>query len=131
VTERRWQEGHAGKAVKRVGEGNGLLSCQQVNRKAAPMDEDALKLEMRLYAVELFVVNILALHCLNTKPPLETFEKTKEQMLTGARQQTFPRVGDPATSDLLSAELEDALRVILTMVKTQINAVLKDRPKST
>jgi hypothetical protein len=41
------------------------------------VNEAELKLEMRLYAVELFVANIVALHCLNTKKPLESFEETK------------------------------------------------------
>jgi len=95
------------------------------------VNEAELKLEMRLYAVELFVANIVALHCLNTKKPLESFEETKNQMLSGARQQTFPNAGDPATSDLYSAELEHALDVMLTLVKIQVDAVLKDRPKNT
>jgi hypothetical protein len=85
------------------------------------MTEDEIKAEMRLIALEHFVVNLFALSVLQENPehPLEFFEMVQKQMIAGAHRQTFPAV-DPSMSDLLSAELEAAIDRLAKSVADQI-----------
>jgi hypothetical protein len=82
-------------------------------------DEQAIKLEMRLWALEVLVCNILAVIASSDSDPNELMKKTREQMISGAQQHTFPEV-DPAMSDLLSAELEAAITRLMDMANSQI-----------
>jgi hypothetical protein len=94
------------------------------------MDEDAVRTEMRLYAIEIFVSNLFALSCLSSAPlaPLELCKKATDQMIGGARQRTFPQF-DPAMSDFLSGELEAAVTHLASMAGSQISAALEHRSK--
>lgn len=89
------------------------------------MDEKALKTEMRLYVIEVFVANLFAMHCLQTEPnaPLAAFEAIKNQMLEGAQRLTIP--GDAVVSALLSGEIEDAVAHLAGLVSEQISGTLK------
>ena len=93
------------------------------------MNEQAIKSEMRLYAIEYFLSSLWAISALQTGQPSEFWNKTRDQMISGARQKTFPGL-DAATSDLFSAELEAALAQLASMVSAQINHVLEAQRKS-
>jgi hypothetical protein len=90
------------------------------------MKEDAIKLEMRLYALECLASSDFAGFCLQSAPnaPLKFLEMIGNQLIEVAGRRTFPRA-DPAMSDLLSAELEAAITRLVAMVGEQINLVLK------
>ena len=91
------------------------------------MSNDGLKAEMRLYALELLAADLFAMSCLMSSSPRETLARVRQQMIDGARSQTFPGLADPAKSDLFSAELESALDRLMEMVNAQIDAVLQAR----
>jgi hypothetical protein len=92
------------------------------------MNEDELKAEMRLYAVEFLTANLFAMFCLMTSPsPRETLATARRQMIDSARSQTFPGLDDPAQSDLFSAELESAVDRLMEMGNAQIDRVLQAR----
>jgi hypothetical protein len=95
------------------------------------MIEDELKLQMRLYAVEILSVNLLAISLLQTGTPLELLAEIRQQMIDGAKTHVFPGLDDPAISDLFSAELEAAVDRLMEMASGQINAVLQDRKQQT
>jgi hypothetical protein len=90
------------------------------------MDEKAIKAEMRLYVIEVFVANLFAMYCLQTEPsaPLAAFATMKNQLLDGARKLTIPDV-DPGVSALLSEEIEDAVAHLATLVNEQISGTLQ------
>jgi hypothetical protein len=91
--------------------------------------EDEIKTEMRLYVLEVCLANLYALTVFANAPnaPKAAFEHMKQQMLAGARGQTFSGLRDPALSDLHSAELENAVARFASMVSEQINVVLAGR----
>jgi hypothetical protein len=89
--------------------------------------ESDIKSDMRLWAVETLVVNLMTIMCVTEGNPLELAERTRAQMLAGARQRTFPEA-DPATSDLLSAELESAVERLMGMAIEQIRLLQARRP---
>jgi hypothetical protein len=76
--------------------------------------EEMIKAEMRLYALECLVCQLFALFG-KTLPP-GMLEETHKAWIEGARKKTFGG-DDPAFSDLLSAELEDALKRLVDMQK--------------
>jgi hypothetical protein len=82
-------------------------------------NEEAIRAEMRLWALEVLVCNLFAVMCASDPAPLELFERTRDQMISGARQRTFGDF-DPAQSDLFSAELEAAVTRLMDMVGEQI-----------
>jgi hypothetical protein len=82
-------------------------------------NEEAIRAEMRLWALEVLVCNLFAVMCASDPAPLELFERTRHQMISGARQWTFGEF-DPAQSDLFSAELEAAVTRLMDMVGEQI-----------
>lgn len=86
-------------------------------------EDEIIKSEMRLYALEAFVVNACAIACLQLANPREIVAKIRQQMIEGARMHGFPV--DPAISDHLSAELESALDRLASMVNAQIDLTLK------
>ena len=90
------------------------------------MNEGAIKLEVRLYALECLAASDFAAFCSQSAPyaPLQFLETIRNQIVEGARRRTFPHA-DPAMSDLLSAELEVAMTRLVAMVGEQINLVLK------
>jgi hypothetical protein len=83
------------------------------------MNEDEAKLNMRLYALELVVVNAFAMLCILDPLPDDFLAGVQKQMITAAQKQGFPGF-DPAESDFLSAELEVALARLLGMVGSQM-----------
>ena len=92
------------------------------------MTPDEIKTWMRIYAVEILAVNQLVISCLANAPadPLGIVERIRQQMIQGARTHGFPGL-DAASSDLASAELEDAMNRLMEMVSGQISAVLEAR----
>ncbi|WP_027055704.1 hypothetical protein [Mesorhizobium erdmanii] len=81
------------------------------------MNEDELKGEVRLYALEWMICQMASVLLRASGDPAGILAKTREQALAGARQKTFANV-NPAVSDLLSAELESAVDRLLTMTQT-------------
>jgi hypothetical protein len=84
------------------------------------MDESEIRSEMRLWALEVLSVNLLAMLCALDPKPDDLFEKIRAQIIDGARHRTFPT--DASTSDLLSAELEDAVTRMMGMANSQMRA---------
>jgi hypothetical protein len=94
------------------------------------MDENELKLQMRLYAVEILAANLLAMSCLQSSlDPSNLIARLRQQIVEGARGHTFPGLEDPAMSDLYSAELEAAVDRLMEMATAQTNVVLQARQK--
>jgi hypothetical protein len=87
------------------------------------MNEQSIKDEMRLYALECLVCQLYAL--IYRVLPAGAPELTQKAWRDGARKQTFGK--DPALSDLLSAELEIALDRLAEM---QNHYLARARPKS-
>ncbi|MGP0088473.1 MAG: hypothetical protein ACLPKB_00680 [Xanthobacteraceae bacterium] len=89
------------------------------------MTEDEIKAEMRLWALEVLVCNLVAIWSLTDRNPADLLRQTREQMIEGARKRTFPEAADPALSDLYSAELESAVARLMDMGSEQMRLVLK------
>lgn len=51
---------------------------------------DGLKAEMRLYTLEVLAADLFAMSCLMSSSPRETLARVHQQMIDGARSQTFP-----------------------------------------
>ena len=87
--------------------------------------EAALKLEVRLTALEFFVTKLSAALIVAGGGTVEFAERAMREQL--ARQQTFPTL-DPAMSDLASAELSEALEKLL-MMQVELVAGLRGEPR--
>jgi hypothetical protein len=74
------------------------------------MSPDEIHELVRIYAVEIMVVNQFAMFCLTASPtdPQGILRSIREQMIEGARRRGFPEL-DAASSDFASAELEEAV----------------------
>ncbi len=100
--------------------------------------EHDLKLQMRLYAVEVLVANLLAAVCLQISDPANLIAEIRRQIVKGARLRTLAGLDDPAISDLFSAmsdvfvpELESSVERLMGMASSHINAALKaEEPKT-
>jgi hypothetical protein len=89
---------------------------------------EILRDQIRLYALEILVVNEFAISLLTkVDDPLQRLEKCRQQLIEGARAHRFQR--DAAESDYASGELEDAVDRLMEMVSGQINAALEARRK--
>jgi hypothetical protein len=95
------------------------------------MTTDEIKDWMRIYALEILAVNHFAVDCIKVAPddPLGLVARLRDQMIAGARRHGFPGL-DAASSDLASAELEDAVGRLMEMAGAQINVVLQRRTGS-
>lgn len=81
------------------------------------MLEQAIKTEMRLFAVETLVCQVGATLLQLAEP--EVFTAMREQAKLGAQRQTFKGF-DAAYSDLLSAELEAAIDRLYGMIESHL-----------
>lgn len=91
------------------------------------MDEQKIKLETRLYIIELFIANQLAITALHADCPADQLlGGIRQQMLEGARNMTFPSY-HPAMSDMIAGELETACEKILDMASDQISQAQQRR----
>jgi hypothetical protein len=79
-----------------------------------------MQTEMRLWALEVFTVNVFALLCAAQKASRSLIDEIGAQMIAGARAKTFPGY-DAVQSDALSQELEAAVRRLVDMAKSQID----------
>lgn len=77
------------------------------------ISEQELKQEARIVALENLVMTLLALHYRAGEATMETVETTNAAILKALDHETFPGI-DPATSDMLSGEIADATRVLLS-----------------
>jgi hypothetical protein len=93
------------------------------------MTEDDVRTEARLYALECLVCQMFATMHLQIAgaDALSALEMQRQQALRGARQKAFPELGDPALSDLMSAELEAAADRLAGMERELLVAVLQRR----
>src|SRR6266480_6881715 len=89
-------------------------------------EEQAIKAEMRLWALENLVCNILTIIATTDPDPDGLMTATRDQMIAGARQRAFSQV-DPAMSDLFSAELEAAVARLMDMASSQISGLRRHR----
>lgn len=87
------------------------------------MNEEAIKLEMRLSAMEYFLCKTYLTVLLTQGVRPDSFDRFAEEFLAGARKQMFS-VGDPALSDLASAEWEAAVERLLNLQKELLAQVL-------
>ena len=78
------------------------------------MDEERLKMDVRLYCAEWLASSTLALLLKASGNADELFAAIRTQALDGAKKKAFPSA-DPAMSDLLSGELETAMDRLLGM----------------
>jgi len=92
------------------------------------MSPDEVKNSMRIYAVEALAANLLAMSSVASAPadPQRLVSRIQQQMIEGARKYRFPGV-DTASSDLASAELENAVDRLMGMVRAQIAVVVEAR----
>lgn len=85
--------------------------------------EQEIKTEVRLYAIEIFVANLLSISCLSTSAPKAVIDQMRLQLRQGANK---PLIGlDAAMSDMISAELESAVDRLAGMASEQIDSTLK------
>ncbi|HUI21278.1 MAG TPA: hypothetical protein VLZ74_09570 [Methylocella sp.] len=78
------------------------------------MNEDAIKAEVRLYALESLVCQLYAMIYALTGKPREALQNRRETLIGKARLKGFSGL-DPAMSDFASAELESAIDRLLKM----------------
>ena len=78
------------------------------------MEEDAIKLEVRLFALESLFSFSLATMNLGNPTAERDLAEIRDTFLDRSRVQTFPALG-PAYSDLVAAELEAAVDRLLKM----------------
>lgn len=88
------------------------------------MDQKEISLEARLYALELFAANQLAISALSSGDPKRVIEAVRRQMAQGVQKLTLPQLNDPALSDLLASEIEDAVLLLVEMASGQIDHAL-------
>ena len=81
-------------------------------------NEKEISSEIRLWALECFVVQSAAMFFHTSGNAAEAFETRRKLLLDNARQTAFPGL-DPATSDLYAAELQSALERLLEMQRQQ------------
>ena len=77
------------------------------------MDIQAIKAEVRLIALEYLVANLFAVALVSQPDRLKSFEDTIRGRFAN---QTIPGI-DPAMSDMMAAELEDAVERLVEMIK--------------
>jgi hypothetical protein len=82
------------------------------------MNEDVIKAEMRLFALETITCQLWAMTLLQEPPDIAT--KIHSVWLGRAKNHAFPGVDDPAVSDLYSAEFEAAMRRLVEMQKSHL-----------
>jgi hypothetical protein len=82
------------------------------------MTEDAIKNEMRLFALESIVCQHLA--TVYQTMPREIFDAVRRQAIEGTKRRTFAGA-DAALSDLFSAELQIAIERLYGMMKNHLD----------
>jgi hypothetical protein len=97
------------------------------------MTENEIKAEMRLYALECVVCQMMASIFFQSagSRALSALEEQRKAAISGAREKAFPEFRDPAISDAASAELEIAVARLADMGKAYLETLLgvpKDRP---
>jgi hypothetical protein len=94
------------------------------------MDQKDINIEARLYALELFAANQLAISAMTSGlDPQKLIETVRNQMSEGAKKLTFPDL-DPAMSDVIASEIEQAVLLLVEMASAQIAHVLKGGAKT-
>lgn len=95
--------------------------------------ESEIKAEMRLYALECVVCQMMASTLVQAAGPaaLSALERQRSDTLVGAQEKTFPEFRDAAISDAASAELEAAAARLADLAKAYVENLLgapKSRP---
>jgi hypothetical protein len=83
------------------------------------LEEKEVKLQARLAAVEFLIIDILSVLYRNI--PASKIHQRHDQLIAFLKQRGVPGV-DPAVSDLLSGEVENALRELLDDLEAYIGA---------
>jgi len=89
--------------------------------------EDAIKAEVRLFALESIVCQFFG--SLYRKVPRADFEAVKQRAVAGARQLTFPGFADAAYSDATSAELEAAIERLYQIIQQHLESGQTDQTR--
>jgi hypothetical protein len=93
------------------------------------MDDAAIKLEIRLSAIEYLLCKIHLVTVLSSGAAQpETFDSFAKQFVAGAREQGFP-VGDAAMSDHLSGEWEEAIERLIGFEKSLLAQTTSGRSR--
>jgi hypothetical protein len=80
------------------------------------INEKAIKLEMRLSAIEFLLCKLTATILVAGRKTEDELQKWREDMKRTLQAQTFAGL-DPTTSDVAAAELEDAVDALLGLLK--------------
>ena len=88
--------------------------------------EETIKLEMRLSAIEYLLCKMYITLIAATGQSDEQIEQAFDEFVAGTRQQLFPGF-DPAQSDLISAEWEEAVTRLIACQREMLAQVLGER----
>lgn len=88
------------------------------------LDEKETQLQARFAAIETLVTNAVALSYRANGFTEAHVQQLHEAMMSARRAETFEGA-DPATADVLSSEIEDAMRGLLDAVSTRWAALTK------
>jgi hypothetical protein len=83
---------------------------------------DALKREIRLYALECFVCQLFAMVYHLTGDAKGSLAKRRATLISQVRRWGLPQLKDPSMSDFASAELEAAVTRLLDMQQAILEA---------
>jgi hypothetical protein len=87
------------------------------------METSEVRDQMRIYAIEILLVNVFASFCMMTDDPLKAVATARARAIAVVQKLGFPF--DAAMSDLCSAELETALDRLMEMATGQITQAQK------
>jgi hypothetical protein len=88
------------------------------------VDEEQIKLEARLIAIEHLIINLYRITYDLAGASDETVEAVHKRALAELEQETFQGT-DPALSDLWAAEIRDAVSKLLTEISATRRAAKK------
>jgi hypothetical protein len=89
-------------------------------------NEDAIKLEMRLNAIEYLLCQLWVNILKNAGATEEKFDESSQAMLAHLKTQTFPGL-DPGWSDLAAGELEEAVARLVGMQREMLGFPKKSK----
>ena len=87
------------------------------------MDEKAIKLEVRLGAIEYMVGELFRMVYLLGRAPPEMVEESHEKLRDHLRTMPMP-TSDPAISDLAAAEMQEAYERLLEIIARAVRGSL-------
>ena len=83
------------------------------------IDERLFKVEVRMAAAEYLMANIYAAMFAQTDDPVREVKTANDTLRANLRRQTVPGA-DPAWSDHVAAEMQDAMERVLAMMEEMV-----------